>query len=294
MAGVDGLASGAPAQATSCRPSRSAPSSTPRSPPTAVLPGPMPWSSAARPSTPSRPPPVRPPPTSVVSHGPRTATRTRSPTATSVPSSFSYRPSPPPPPPPPPPPAAAEASRRAEPEGAMHRVRLSRPHQVRCGTGLDRAVQYPRRCLHPCQCLAARGRWRGQGAAAHQVRRRRRQHPPGWDHEPPAHPHETRPADRQDAPPEQAPRRDGDPERHRTCPDSAGHDQAQAMTAASRARSRPNGPVPTSMVIRGELRATPRPSPVPGEDLARADAMSVAQWSPTPDQHDRARKYTRP
>ena len=66
------------------------------------------------------------------------------------------------------------------------------------------------------------------------------------------------------------------------------------MTAASRAPSRRNGPVPTSMAIRGECRATPRPSPVPGEDLARADAMSIAQWSPTPDQHDRARKYTRP
>ena len=66
------------------------------------------------------------------------------------------------------------------------------------------------------------------------------------------------------------------------------------MTAACQACSRPNGPVPTSMAIRGELRATPPYLPWLGEDLARADAMSVAQWSPTPDQHDRARNYTRP
>ena len=89
-----------------------------------------------------------------------------------------------PPPPPPPPPSTATStatstaptrgdSRRSGSEGAMRRVQLSRPHQVRRGSGLYRAVQYPRRCLHPCQCLAARGRWRGQGAAAHQVRRRR-------------------------------------------------------------------------------------------------------------------------
>jgi hypothetical protein len=161
---------------------------------------------------------------SAVSHGPRMVTRTRSPTATSVPSSVSRR-------------HPCHRPRRYPRRQPPIRIRgcdasgslVASPSSA-TGSGRDRAVQYPRRCLHPCQCLEACGGWRGEGAAAHQVRRRRRQHPPGWDHEPPAHPHETRPADRQDEPPEQAPRRDGDPERHRTCPDSAGHDQAQAIT----------------------------------------------------------------
>ena len=87
-------------------------------------------------------------------------------------------------------------------------------------------------------------------------------------------------------PEQEAPRRDGDPELHRTCPDSTGHgsgsgdDRGQPSPLAA---ERPGANLDGHP---GEFRATPRPSPVPGTDLARADAGGFEQRSsagdPTP------------